>query len=160
MAPAQIRIFVDADACPVKDEAYKVAARYRLKTLVVANSFMMVPKDPLIERAVVAAGPDAADDWIVERAGPADVVVTADIPLAHRCVTQGVTVIAPDGRRFDDASIGAALATRNLMQELRSAGETTSGPRPFTRTDRSRFLSTLDVAIVRLKRAGFGAAAS
>jgi uncharacterized protein YaiI (UPF0178 family) len=114
-----------------------------------------VPREPLIERVVVAAGPDAADDWIAERAGRGDVVVTADVPLASRCVKAGADVIAPNGRAFTEASIGMALATRNLMDSLRSAGATTSGPPPFAPRDRSSFLSALDLAIVRLKRAGF-----
>lgn len=149
-----IRIFIDADACPVKDEAYKVAARHGLKTFVVSNAFMNVPRDPMIERVIVPAGPDVADDWIAERAGPSDVVVTADVPLADRCVKAGATVLAPNGRPFDQASIGMALATRNLMSDLRSFGEQTRGPKPFSPKDRSAFLSALDLAVVRLKRAG------
>ena len=147
-------VFIDADACPVKDEAYKVAARHGLKTYVVANSWMTVPRDPAIERIVVPSGPDIADDWIAERAGPGSVVVTADVPLAARCVKSGATVIAPSGKPFTPQSIGMALATRNLMDSLRSAGEITGGPRPFSPRDRSAFLSSLDLAIVRLKRAG------
>ncbi|WP_418897977.1 YaiI/YqxD family protein [Terripilifer ovatus] len=147
-----IRIFVDADACPVKDEVYRVAARYGLKTFIVANSFMLVPKDPLIERVIVGAGMDAADNWIAEHATPRDVVITADIPLAARCVKAGASVIAPNGRVLNENSIGMALATRNLMQDLRDSGETTRGPRPFAPRDRSTFLSALDQAIVRLKR--------
>ena len=155
--PGPITIYIDADACPVKDEAYKVAARHGLKTFVVANSFMLIPRDPMIERVIVAAGPDAADDWIVERAAPGAIVVTADIPLAARCVKVGADVIAPNGKPFTEASIGMALATRNLMQDLREQGAVTGGPRPFARQDRSAFLSSLDLAIVRLKRAGFTA---
>lgn len=151
-----IRIFVDADACPVKAEIYKVAGRHGLHTFVVANSYMQVPRDPKIELIVVRAGPDVADDWIVERAGASDIVVTSDIPLADRSLKRGARVIAPDGRAFDESSIGMALATRNLMDELRSGGAVTSGPRPFAPADRSRFLSALDLAIVRLKRAGHG----
>ena len=147
-----IRIYIDADACPVKGEAYKVAIRHEIKVFVVANSFMAVPRDRLIERIVVPAGPDAADDWIAERAGRRDIVVTADIPLASRCLTAGAAVIGPDGRAFTDASIGMALATRNLMEQLRSAGETTRGPKPFSPRDRSNFLSALNQAILRLKR--------
>ncbi|MFN3888751.1 MAG: YaiI/YqxD family protein [Beijerinckiaceae bacterium] len=149
----QIRIFIDADACPVKDEAYKVAARHGLRTFVVSNAFMNVPRDPMIERVIVPAGPDVADDWIVERATPGDVVVTADVPLADRCVKKGATVLGPNGRAFDAASIGMALATRNLMSDLRSFGEQTRGPKPFSPRDRSAFLSALDLAVVRLKRA-------
>jgi uncharacterized protein YaiI (UPF0178 family) len=152
-----ILIYIDADACPVKDEAYRVAGRHGLKTFVVSNSYINVPRDPSIERVVVAAGMDAADDWIAERAARGDVVVTADIPLASRCVKAGADVIAPNGRPFTEDSIGMTLATRNLMADLRSAGAVTGGPAPFSPRDRSTFLSALDRAIVRLKRAGFGA---
>lgn len=154
---SEIRIFIDADACPVKDEAYKVAARHGLKTFVVSNAFLNVPRDSMIERVVVPAGPDVADDWIAERAGRWDVVVTADVPLADRCVKAGATVLAPNGRAFDAASIGMALATRNLMSDLRSFGEQTRGPPPFSPRDRSAFLSALELAITRLKRSRPGA---
>jgi uncharacterized protein YaiI (UPF0178 family) len=147
-----ITVYVDADACPVKAEVYKVCARHGLKTYVVANSFMAVPNDPLIERVIVPAGADAADDWIAARAGPRAVVVTADVPLASRCVKAGAVAIAPNGRRFTEDSIGLALATRNLLHELRSEGAVTGGPKPFAARDRSAFLSALDQAIVRLKR--------
>lgn len=150
-APA-IRIFVDADACPVKAEIYRVAERLGLMVFVVSNSFMQVPRENFIERVIVPAGPDVADDWIAERAGPLDVVITADIPLADRCVKKGASVLGPTGRAFTPDSIGMALATRNLMDELRSGGETTRGPKPFSSKDRSAFLSALDLAIVRLKR--------
>ncbi|MBB5752276.1 YaiI/YqxD family protein [Prosthecomicrobium pneumaticum] len=148
-----IRIFVDADACPVKDEIYRVAERHDLAVFIVANAFVQVPRDPRIERVIVPAGPDVADDWIAERAATGDVVVTADVPLAARCVKTGATVIGPTGRLFDDASIGMALATRNLLDELRSAGAVTRGPPPFAKKDRSAFLSALDLAIRRLSRA-------
>ncbi len=151
-----IEIYVDADACPVKNEVYKVAGRHGLKTYVVSNSPIGVPRDELIERVVVPQGPDVADDWIAERATQGDVVVTADVPLASRCVKAGASVISPKGKPFDERSIGMALATRNLMDDLRSAGEITGGPKPFSPRDRSAFLSALDLAIVRLKRAGFG----
>ena len=151
-APPAIRIFVDADACPVKNEVYRVAERYGLKVFVVANSFMNVPRSDLIERVIVTQGPDIADDWIVERAGDTDIVVTADIPLAGRCIRKGATVIGPAGKPFDDNSIGMALATRDLMTDLRSAGAVTRGPPPLSRQDISRFLSALDLAVVRLKR--------
>jgi uncharacterized protein YaiI (UPF0178 family) len=157
-APKSITVFIDADACPVKDETYKVAARHGLKTYVVANSWINVPREAEIHRIVVEAGPDVADNWIAERAGPGSIVITADIPLAARCVKVGAAVIAPSGKAFAEQSIGMALATRNLMDELRSAGEITGGPRPFSQRDRSSFLSALDLAIVRLKRAGFVAA--
>ena len=151
-----IEILVDADACPVKDEVYRVAARHGLVTRVVANKPIAVPRDALIERVVVGAALDAADDWIAARAGRGTVVVTADVPLAHRCVGAGADVIAPNGRPFTAASIGLALATRDLMAGLREAGEVTGGPRPFSPRDRSAFLQALDLAVVRLKRAGFG----
>ena len=147
-----IRVYVDADACPVKEEIYRVAARHRLPVFVVSNSFIRVPQDPLIERVAVAAGPDEADNWIAERADATAVVITADIPLADRCIKQGAAVIAPNGKVFTADSIGMALAMRDLMTNLRSAGETTSGPRAFTPRDRSAFLSALDQAIRRLQR--------
>lgn len=153
--PSPLLVLVDADACPVKNEIYRVAGRHGIKAYVVSNSFFQVPRDPLIERVVVAEGMDKADDWIAERARPGAVVITADIPLAGRCVKAGASVLSPNGRAFDQDSIGMALATRNLMDELRSAGVVTGGPPPFTQKDRSAFLSALDLAIVRLKRAGF-----
>jgi uncharacterized protein YaiI (UPF0178 family) len=152
-----IEIYVDADACPVKAEIYRVAERCGLKVFVVSNSPIAVPRDPMIERVVVGAGMDAADDWIAERATRGDIVITADVPLASRCVKAGAAVIAPSGKAFDDESIGMALATRNLLHDLRGAGEVTGGPKPFSPRDRSRFLSALDQAIVRLRRSGFGA---
>ena len=152
-----IVIFVDADACPVKAEVYRVAERHRIDVAVVANSFMAVPNEPWIDRVIVSAGFDAADDWIAERARPGAVVVTADVPLASRCVKAGATVIGPTGKPFTDDSVGMALATRNLMQDLRAMGEVTGGPSPFSARDRSSFLSALDVAVNRLKRAGFRA---
>ncbi len=151
-APAEIRIFVDADACPVKPEVYRVAERHGLKVFVVANAFMNVPRTDLIERVIVPEGPDVADNWITERAGARDIVITADIPLAARCVRNGAAVIGPTGKAFDEDSIGMALATRNLMSDLRSAGAVTRGPRPLGRQDLSRFLSALDLAVNRLKR--------
>jgi uncharacterized protein YaiI (UPF0178 family) len=150
---ATIRIYVDADACPVKDEIYRVAARHGLPVSVVANGFIRVPQDPLIERVAAGSAADAADDWIAERAGANDIVITADIPLAHRCVTAGAQVIAPNGKPFTADSIGMTLAVRNLMHDLRSAGETTGGPRPFEPRDRSAFLAALDQAIRRRQRA-------
>jgi len=150
--PAAIRIFVDADACPVKNEIYRVAERYALHVYVVANAFIAVPRSELIERVIVPEGPDVADDWIAERAGPNDIVVTADIPLAARCVRAGASVIGPTGKAFTEDSIGMTLATRNLMADLRSAGAVTRGPSPLSRQDISRFLSAMDLAVVRLKR--------
>jgi uncharacterized protein YaiI (UPF0178 family) len=147
-----IRIYVDADACPVKDEIYRVAARHGLPVTVVANGFIRVPQDPLIARVAAGAGMDAADDWIAERCGPGDVVITADVPLASRCVKAGAAVIAPTGRPFSEESMGMTLAVRNLMHDLRSAGEVTRGPPPFSPRDRSAFLSALDETIRRLQR--------
>jgi hypothetical protein len=137
----------------VKNEVYRVAERHGLKVFVVSNSPIAVPREPWIERVVVGAAMDAADDWIAERAGPRDIVVTADVPLAGRSVKSGATVIAPNGKPFDNDAIGLAVATRNLLHDLRSAGAVTGGPRPFEPRDRSRFLSALDQAIVRLKQA-------
>ncbi|MGD9922091.1 MAG: YaiI/YqxD family protein [Pseudorhodoplanes sp.] len=156
-ARGPIVILVDADACPVKAEIYKVAERHGLRVFVVANAPIAIPRDALIERVVVPGGMDKADDWIAERAGPGTIVVTADIPLASRGIKAGAVVIAPDGRTFTDDSIGMTLATRNLMDELRSAGASTRGPAPFSRQARSAFVSALDLAVVRLKRAGFAA---
>jgi len=156
-----ISLFIDADACPVKQEIYRVAERHAgkgtaLKVFVVSNSPIAVPRDDMIERVVVGAGMDEADNWIAERARRGDIVVTADVPLASRSVKAGATVIAPNGKPFSEESIGMTLATRNLMDSLRSAGEITGGPKPFAPRDRSAFLSALDQAVVRLVRAGFG----
>ena len=156
-APSKpITIYVDADACPVKNEVYRVAGRHGIRVIVVSNSPIAVPRDPLIERVVVAAGMDEADNFIAARVTRGDIVITTDIPLASRCVKAGAAAIAPTGRAFTEDSIGMTLATRNLMDSLRSAGEITSGPKAFSPRDRSSFLSALDQAIVRLKRAGFG----
>jgi uncharacterized protein len=149
MTENSMRIYIDADACPVKDEVYRVAARHQLPVTVVAAGFIRVPQDPLIDRIAAGAGMDAADNWIAERAGPGDIVITADIPLASRCVKAGADVIAPNGRVFTEESIGMTLAVRNLMHDLRSAGEATRGPPPFSPRDRSAFLSALDAAIRR-----------
>ena len=156
-----ITIFIDADACPVKQEIYRVAERHllkgtALKVFVVSNTPIAVPRDEMIERVVVGAGMDEADNWIAERAKRGDIVITADVPLASRCVKTGAAVIAPNGKPFSEESIGMTLATRNLMDSLRSAGEITGGPKPFSPRDRSEFLSALDRAIVRLVRDGFG----
>ena len=147
-----IEIFVDADACPVKEEVYRVARRYGLKVYVISNGGVRVPVDPLIEMVVVEQGPDVADDWIAGRAAGGDIVVTSDIPLAHRCLQTGAEVVGPTGRPFTPSSIGSALAQRGLMEHLRSIGEITGGPKPFAAGDRSRFLSALDQAINRSKR--------
>lgn len=148
-----IRIYVDADACPVKDEIYRVAVRLNVPVSVVAGNFIRIPEDPLFERIAAGSGMDAADDWIAERAGNSDIVVTSDVPLASRCVKAGATVLAPNGKPFSEASIGMTLAVRNLMTDLRSSGEITAGPRGFTPKDRSSFLSALDQAIRRIQRA-------
>src|SRR5580692_2794265 len=140
MDSSPIRIFVDADACPVKAEIYRVAERHGTHVYVVSNSVMVIPPAPWIERVIVGAAPDAADDWIVERAMRGDIVVTADIPLAARAVKAGAEVIGPTGRAFTEASIGNTLATRNLMDDLRSAGQITGGPKAITAKDRSAFL--------------------
>jgi uncharacterized protein YaiI (UPF0178 family) len=149
---AEIRIFVDADACPVKNEVYRVADRYAIKVVGVANSFMNVPRSDLIERIIVSEGPDIADNWIAERAGATDIVITADIPLAGRCVKNGAMVLSPTGKLFDNDAIGMAVATRDLMTELRSASAGTRGPPPLSRQDISKFLQALDLAITRIKR--------
>ena len=147
-----IQIYIDADACPVKDEVYKVAARYNLKVFVVANAPIAVPRDAKIERVAVPQGPDIADDWIAERATARDIVITQDIPLAARCVKSGAKVIGNNGKAFTPDSIGMALAMRDLMTDLRGAGEMTRGPKPFSREDRSRFLQALDLAVGELRR--------
>src|SRR5206468_201258 len=152
------RIYVDADACPVKDEIYRVAIRHVLPVSVVAGNFIRVPQDPLIERIAAGAGMDAADDWIAERAGKGDIVITSDIPLASRCVKAGAEVIAPNGKPFTEQSIGMTLAVRNLMTDLRSSGEITGGPKSFAPRDRSAFLSALDQTIRHLpQEPDFGA---
>lgn len=147
-----IDIYIDADACPVKDEVYKVAQRYRMKTYVVSNAFMMIPQSPLIERVIVDAGPDIADDWIAERVQPGDIVVTSDIPLAQRVLEARAHALKPNGAAFTENSIGSAIAQRALMEQLRSTGEITGGPKPFDRADRSRFLQALDEVIQKERR--------
>lgn len=145
-------IYIDADACPVKDEIYRVAQRFKARVFVVANNFIRVPADPLIKSVIVESGPDIADDWIAERSTPRDVVVTADIPLADRCLKAGAQVLHPTGKIFDQAMIGAALGQRALMEHLRSTGDITGGPKPFSAQDRSKFLSTLDAAMHKAKK--------
>jgi uncharacterized protein YaiI (UPF0178 family) len=147
-----IRILVDADACPVKDEVFRVAWRHEVPVKVVSNSHMRVPDHPLIERVVVSDKFDAADDWIVSQADAKTVVVTGDILLADRCLKKGATVIGPNGKPFTAASIGGAIATRAIMADLRSGAGVTGGPAPFAKADRSRFLQALDEALVRLAR--------
>ncbi len=142
-----LNIFIDADACPVKQEVYRVAGRFKLNTVVVSNKQMGVPENPMIRAVIVDDSPDAADDWIVENGCPNDIVVTADILLASRCIKKGVCVIGPSGRRFTEDNIGQIVATRNLMADLRDAGEVTGGPAPFRKQDRSNFLHKLDELI-------------
>ena len=146
-----IRIFVDADACPVKPEVYRVAERHRLRVYVVANSPIQVPRDPLVERVTVGSSPDAADNWIAERADATAIVITNDIPLASRCIKAGAKVIAANGRAFTESSIGMTLAMRNLMADLRETGDLTGGPPAFSPRDRSAFLAELDQTIRRLR---------
>ena len=146
------RILVDADACPVKEEIYKVAFRHEAPVTIVSNAHLRVPLHPLIQRIVVDAGFDAADDWIAEAAGADAVVITADILLADRCLKTGATVVSPTGKPFTPASIGGAIATRAIMADLRAGGDQLGGPAPFARTDRSRFLQALDQALVRIAR--------
>lgn len=147
-----VRILVDADACPVKDEVYKVAWRHEIPVAIVSNSRLRVPDHSLIERVTVGGGFDAADDWIAEAAGGDSIVITADILLADRCLKTGATVLAPTGKPFTANSIGSAIATRAIMADLRAGGDQIGGPAPFTNADRSTFLQALDAAIVRLKR--------
>ena len=148
-----LKIFVDADACPVKEEVYRVARRYELSVSVVANSSMRVPAEEGIDLVVVEGSFDAADDWIVEQVGCDDIVVTADIPLAARCLEKKARVLDPRGRPFSEDSIGDMLASRELMSQLREAGAVTGGPPPFSRKDRSQFLQGLDKLIQAIRRA-------
>jgi uncharacterized protein YaiI (UPF0178 family) len=147
-----LHIFVDADACPVKQEVYRVASRYRLDVTLVANSWMRVPNERRIVLEVVENGFDAADDWIVEHVQSHDIVVTADIPLASRCLKKGARVIGPTGKPFTENNIGEAVATRDLLSKLRDAGEITGGPPPLKKRDRSRFLQQLDEVIQSIRR--------
>ncbi|WP_413576179.1 YaiI/YqxD family protein [Bdellovibrio sp. HCB290] len=147
-----LNIYIDADGCPVKDETYKVAERYQLKVFVVANKYLNVPQSSRIEMVVASTDFDAADDWIVEHAQKGDIVITADILLAERCVKNQVRVIGTKGIEFTEDSIGSAVATRELMQNLRHMGEVRGGPAPMDKKDRSKFLSTLDQVIQQLKR--------
>ncbi len=148
----EIQILVDADACPVKDEIYRVAERYDIKVLIVANSYMRFPRDQQIELVVVSADFDAADDYIAEQATANSIVITADILLADRCIKSSATVIGNSGKLFTEDSIGGAIATRAIMADLRAGGDAVGGPPPFSKTDRSRFLQALDQAIVRLRQ--------
>lgn len=139
-----LEIFVDADACPVKDEVYDVASRHGIYVFIVANARMRVPEGAGVEMVLVEDGPDAADDWIAEHIRPADVAVTADIPLAARCLEAGARVLGTHGQPFTEDSIGAALATRDLKAELRESGLVGGGPPPLSQRDRSRFAASLD----------------
>jgi hypothetical protein len=147
-----LNIFIDADACPVKNEVYRVASRYSLNVTLVANARMRVPNERWIALEIVAGGLDAADDWIVEHVQPDDIVVTADIPLASRCLKEGARVIGPTGKAFTENNIGQAVATRDLLSELREAGEIRGGPPPLKKHDRSRFLHQLDEMIQLIHR--------
>jgi len=147
-----LHLFVDADACPVKEEVYRVAGRLHLSVTLVANSWMRVPSEEWIRLEVVGAGLDAADDWIAERVRPGDIVVTTDVPLASRCIKEGASVVGPNGRRFTEDNIGDALATRDLLADLRSGGERTGGPAPLGKRERSRFLQQLDEVIQSIRR--------
>ena len=146
------RILVDADACPVKDEVYRVAFRHGVAVTVVSNMRMRVPEHPLVSKVVVSDRFDAADDWIADTALPHDVVITGDILLADRCLKAGATVIGHNGKPFTNASIGGAIATRSIMADLRVGGDVVGGPAPFAKADRSRFLQALDEALVKLAR--------
>lgn len=148
------RLVVDADACPVKDEIYRVAGRYGLQVFVVTNSYLRLPQSASIQLVVVDGGFNAADDWIADHAKAGDIVITSDIPLAGRCLASGAAVIGATGRAFTEASIGNAMADRGLNEHLRAIGERTGGPRPFGPADRSRFLSALDEAVNRARRGG------
>lgn len=147
-----LQILIDADACPVKDESYKVALRHQVSVTLVSNSFLRVPAHALIKHIVVSDGFDAADDHIAELAGPASVVVTADILLAERALKAGAIVLGPNGKPFTENSIGSAIATRAIMADLRAGGDQIGGAAPFSKADRSRYLSALDEALNRLKR--------
>ncbi|MFV1919175.1 YaiI/YqxD family protein [Sphingomonas sp. MJ1 (PH-R8)] len=147
-----LRVLVDADACPVKDEVYRVAERHGAQVTIVSNAWLRVP--PGVERVVVDSGFDAADDWIAEHADARSVVVTADILLADRALKAGASVVAPSGKPFTTASIGSAIAVRAIMADLRAGGEQIGGPAPFSKADRSRFLQALDTLLVRLARTG------
>ena len=147
-----LHVYIDADACPVKQEVYRVAGRHGLQVTLVAASWMRIPSDARIVLETVGDDPDAADDWIAEHVETDDIVITADIPLAARCLERGACVIGSTGRPFTDDNIGSALATRDLLSDLRDMGEVTGGPRPFSKQDRSRFLQELDKAVNAIRR--------
>ncbi len=146
-----LKIFIDADACPVKQEVYRVAKRYGLKVVLVSNSWMRVPASSWLDLVVVDKGPDVADDWIVQHAGPDDIVISGDIPLASRCLKKGALVLGNTGRPFTPDNIGDVLSLRNLLTDLREQGVVTGGPKPFAKKDRSRFLQALDEMIVKIR---------
>ena len=148
-----VEIYIDADACPVKDEVERVATRHQLKTWLVCDGGLRPSQNPLLQLIVVTQGADAADDWIAEHIGQADICVTNDIPLAGRCLKQGAFAIKPNGETYTDDSIGMALATREILQGLRDTGEITGGPRPFSKADRSKFLDQMEVTVQAAKRA-------
>jgi len=147
-----LHIFVDADACPMKAEVYRVAERCALSVTIVANQYLRVPDAPWIDLQVVGDHPDAADDWIAEHVATDDIVVTADVPLASRCIERGARVISPTGKHFTEDNIGDAVATRDLLDSLRGAGERTGGPPPLSKRDRSNFLQRLDEIVQRIRR--------
>ena len=147
-----VEIYVDADACPVKDEVLRVAGRHGLRTRMVTDGGLRPPRDPMVDVIIVAQGADAADDWIAEHITGADVCVTNDIPLAARCLEKGAAAIRPNGEEFTEDGIGMALAGRELMQGLRETGEITGGPRPFSKADRSRFLDRMETVVQAAKR--------
>jgi uncharacterized protein YaiI (UPF0178 family) len=152
MVACVIQIYIDGDACPVKDEVFRVAERYDLEVTVVGNSWLRLPIHPLFRMVVVAEGPDAADDWIADAIAAHDICVTNDIPLASRCLAKGGMALRPTGKPFTEASIGDVLATRDLMAGLRETGAITGGPAPFAKQDRSRFLSALDTMVNQARR--------
>ncbi len=152
MSVPAIDIFVDADACPVKAEIYRVAERFGAQVKIVSNSYFRVPMEPWIEQVVVADSFDAADKWIVDRAHPKSVVITSDIPLAHACLKTNAIVMSPTGRLYTEAAIGMKMAVREIMADLRAGGDIVGGPKPFTTKDRSAFLSALDTALVTIGR--------
>ncbi|MGB0576976.1 MAG: YaiI/YqxD family protein [Alphaproteobacteria bacterium] len=148
-----VEIYVDADACPVKGEVERVATRHQLKIYMVCDGGIRPSPNPLLQLVVVTQGADAADDWIADHIGKADICITNDIPLAGRCLKQGAFALKPNGENYTDDSIGMALATREIMQGLRETGEITGGPRPFSKADRSKFLDRLEVTVQAAKRA-------
>ena len=147
-----LTIYIDADACPVKDEAIRVAARHRLKTYLVCDGGIKPNQDPMVELVIVNQGADAADDWIAENIQKADICITSDIPLASRCLKRGALSVKPNGSQFTEDSIGMALANRELMQDLRETGIMTGGPKPFSKSDSSNFLNCLETIIQKAKR--------